>query len=558
MIVEGNVIVVNNGRLRINGSRLRVSGNMHVLNNGGVEIRGGRIEFIQRFLYHRIITLSNTASLWLDGATLDLGGYNLACALTDSAALRFDQATVTAGIMTTSLRNVSRVDANSSGPLGEMIFFDSSRASFNDCTQLLSWLVLPPASVLRGRFPESQVLDQWRFPASMQRADGFGVELEYENCVELAWAVMSQAGCDAVIEDSRLLAVGAMYGGQGAGTVNGLVNGMMQQRFQFPSDDRSLHFERSQVDIWNLYAFDSYTLTVSNSVFGEVLAFERSRVTVSNSICDGSGGYIGSMDDAHIQFMQSTLRAPVISRQRSQLYIVLSQVQGHVAHAADNSVLALLHSNFTALPTVDDGSAAAVIGIDEPSQAPVNASVPIHGTVRFLPGKDVPISFVSYWIDGVRVEDADAPFHVFGPSIRQRYRDTLAVWNTAGLLPGDHALRIHMRLSSGDTIVIPWPVRLVLNTAVAAIAEPSSFGIRGIAPNPLPAGSGGFMVFLNDDNVAADIDVAVFDAMGRCILRESMPAQSLLNIRTTQWARGRYQLLLRRGSDYATAALYVH
>ncbi len=557
LLVEGNVIVVNNGRLRINGAALRVQGNVHVLNNGGVELLGGRLEFVQGFLYQRVITVSNTASLWFAGSTLDVGGYNLACSLADSAALRFDASSVASGVLTTSVRGSSRVDAVDSQPLGEMLFFDNTRGSFNGCSTLLSWLALPDGSVTRGRMPGSNVPNVWIFPDSMRSASGFGAQVRYENCVNLAWALMLLQGCDAVFEDSDFLAVGSMHGGTGTSTIAGLVNGVTHNGFVFPATDRSVRFDRTRIGAWNLYALGQHQLTVNNSVFGEILSFENSSVVVNSSICDGSGGYIGSMDDSRMQLVQSSLRAPVIARQRSQLFTVLSNVQGSVAHAAENSVLGLLHSTFTALPTVDSGAVATVLGIDDPSQAPVNSLVPVYGTVRFLPGKDVPISFVSYWLDGIRLEDPDDPFYVSGPSIRQRYRDTLCVWNTAGLLPGDHALRIHMRLSSGDTIVIPWPVSLTTSTAARHPAPPSSLHILGIAPNPVTSAQGAVLVHLDGVPGSEAVLMLVHDVLGRCVLRSVVDSHGPVSISTQGWPRGHYRVTIQQGYRQTAATLVV-
>jgi hypothetical protein len=320
LTIDGNIIVLNNGRLRIRNTAVRLSGNIQLLNNGGLEVVDGRIELRQGYLYQRSIALFNTSSLWLANSTLDMGGYNAACLATDSAALRFDASSLASGVMTTTLRASARVDAAGSQPLGEMLFFDSSRGSFDNCALLLSWFVLPPASLLRGALPGRIVNNEWVFPDAMRSASGIAARVRYANCVDLAWALMSMQGCDAVVEDSDLLAMGAIFSGAGNAAVSGLVNGVTHTGYQFPSGDRSVRLDRTRVAAWNLYAFGSGELTISNSVFGEVIAFERSSVVVSNSICDGSGGYIGSMDDSRVQLVQSSLRAPVISRHRSQLF----------------------------------------------------------------------------------------------------------------------------------------------------------------------------------------------------------------------------------------------
>ena len=69
------------------------------------------------------------------------------------------------------------------------------------------------------------------------------------------------------------------------------------------------------------------------------------------------------------------------------------------------------------------------------------------------------------------------------------YRGVLGQWNTSGLAPGPHTLRLALVLSSGDTIGVTKPVQLYdAPVAVDAPTRPAPQHID-IAPNPVPRGT---------------------------------------------------------------------
>ena len=187
--VDGDVLIVNNGRLRVSLARLRVRGNIYVLNNGGFEMQGGQLEFQQEYLYQRSIALTNKASFWLNGSTVQCGGFNIGCALSDTAVLRLDNTEFSGGLMTTTLAGDGSVTAHGSMRIGELLFFDRSRGSFTNCDQLLTWLTLPQGSTLDATFPGSQVLGSWHFPDSAT-ATGYEYAVSWSGCTNLYWGLM--------------------------------------------------------------------------------------------------------------------------------------------------------------------------------------------------------------------------------------------------------------------------------------------------------------------------------------------------------------------------------
>ncbi|MFZ1731112.1 MAG: hypothetical protein WBQ23_14225 [Bacteroidota bacterium] len=536
--VDGDLIVVNNGTLRLNGITLRVRGNIYLMHSGRLEVQGGTLEIRQDYLYQRGITIANKSSLWLNSALLNCGGFNLNVAVTDTAVWRLDATAVTSGLTTTVLDKYASVEAAGSEKLGEFLYFDHARADFTNCTGLLTWLTLPSGSTLETSLPGSQVLGSYAFPDSAAAA-GFDYRLRWEGCFGLLWGLMLESGCTATLRDCDLLAVGSMFRGSGTGTVNGLVNNATLESTRYPAQDRDVRFERCKVTTWNLYSFDTYQLTIGSSIFGEVIAFGRSDATVQNSICDGSGGYIGAFDNATMLIVQSQITARIIARAQSQIIVLGSTINTHIPHAADNAVIAIFHSSFPALPTVEAGAVGAVLSVDEPKQATVDASVPVYGTVRFLPGADVPVYFLSYWMTAANANNPDLVLWKSQPSIVQRFRDTLGTWDTNGFVPGDYQLTVHVRLSNDDTISIPALVRLTEAT-VGVPADPSvgDFSISAVFPQPLQSGE---TLTVRFSDASAQGRLLLHDLLGREVLRTEIHDGSI-RIGTAGLAPGVYTL----------------
>ena len=553
--VDGNVLIVNNGTLRVDGARLRVRGNVHVFHAGTLEVLEGSLEFAPTYLYQYGITAANTSALWLRNSVLQCGGYNVSCAVTDTAALRLDGSSISGGVLTTTLNEWARIDAAGSSNLGEMLFFDSTRGSFTNCDALLSWLTLPAASTLDASMPGAQVLGEWHFPDSAALQTGFGYRISYAGSTNLRWGLMLEAGSEATLRDSDFLAVGGLFRGGGAAEVIGLVNNATPSSYAYPAGDRDVRFENCRVQVWNLYALDNFRLGVRNSIIGEVLAMGRSDVLLQTSICDGTGGYAGTQDQATMLFLQSQLSAPVIARDQSQLTLLLSTVQSHAPHAADNGVVALFHSSFPGLPTVEAGAAAVIMGIDDRAAAPVESDVPLRGSVRFLAGDDLPIHFISFWFDAAREDNPEELLFVAQPSIRERVRDTIGIWDTRGHVPGNHIVRLHMRISTGDTISIPAVIPLAaVNTAAAPPAvRPLDLSAW---PNPVSKDAA-LQIRVRPSAPGSRFSISLTDMLGRTRMRRHAEGASALALPVDALPAGSYLLRLTEGTRSVTRRIHI-
>ncbi|MGQ9665619.1 MAG: hypothetical protein ACUVUH_09870, partial [bacterium] len=72
---SGNIFVINDGVLRLNGADFNLDGNIYVLNRGKVLVDLSTLRFLQDYIYQYGITVSDSATFTLNNSTTSYNGY---------------------------------------------------------------------------------------------------------------------------------------------------------------------------------------------------------------------------------------------------------------------------------------------------------------------------------------------------------------------------------------------------------------------------------------------------------------------------------------------------
>lgn len=489
LTIVGNIIVVGNGQLRFNNVETKLQGNILILNNGKLEVNGGMLTVSQFFLYEHFAVLANKAALTFRGAGIRFSGFNFSCGLSDTAVLQLDQSSFSQGIMTTTVMRRASVSCVGSTNAGEFLFFDQSRGFFANTDGVLTWFVAPPQSDLDMTFPSNTINGNYVFPDSARRAIGIQSRVTYSTCFNTLWGLLTHTDSKVRVTNSNLLVCGARFIGSDTVNVSGLVNRTHYDSFQYPGGDRDVQFTNTTITVWNLYPGEQTNVQVQNSIFGEILSQNKSTVVVSNSICDGTGGFVGSMDTSRMTIVQSQTLSEINARNNSFLLMILSNAASGALHASENAVLGLLNTSYSALPTVGPESASLIGSVDEPSSGFIGQKLKVYGTAKIIAGVNVPVYLSTFWLEYASAGDPDNFYPITNPSARERYRDTLGTWDTKGLRAGEYILRLNMRINIGtnqfDTIHIDRSVRLIdAPVAVTNDNTPENFSLEQNYPNP--------------------------------------------------------------------------
>jgi hypothetical protein len=300
------------------------------------------------------------------------------------------------------------------------------------------------------------------------------------------WGCFPLPGSNVTFTDSRLRSTGLIIPGSDSITFNGLVNNQHYADYTLPLADRSFRLINTDLTTWNLYPGGNTDLVLNSCVFGEILAQDSSRATVQNSICDGSGGYIGSEASSTLLFLGCLVTTQVVSRDRSLMLGGLSTVMYGPVTSTDGSAMLLLFCNTERDPQARDTSLLYICDYSIPGNATVDESLAIVGTVDIRPGPENPLGFGSYRFS---YASADTPttWHDIGTRhYSPVVSDTLEIWDTHGLVPGQYLLKLTIANSGGDSLE---PTRAVFlgYAGLEDVAGPAQTRpALEVSPNPSP------------------------------------------------------------------------
>ncbi|UCB46244.1 MAG: hypothetical protein JSV25_02130, partial [Spirochaetota bacterium] len=153
------------------------------------------------------------------------------------------------------------------------------------------------------------------------------------------WGLIALNGCNITVKGSELRAVGILYTGRVRAVVNNMKNEVYYADFSYQSPYHELQFIETKVRTWNFYTSNNAALEIRNCVYGESISFGKSQINVFDSICDGTGGYIGAKEDSKTNFYGGEIACDVLTHDRAQFLIQdCGQVRGRIEAAGQSKI----------------------------------------------------------------------------------------------------------------------------------------------------------------------------------------------------------------------------
>lgn len=536
---EGNIFVINDGVLRLDGADFNLDGNIFLLNKGKMLMDSSLLRFLQDYIYQYGITVVDSAELTLNNSTMSYNGYPSGFFVGEFARVVINS--MNNYDWTTAMVNgKANVMLNNVGITGEWLFADDCFARFNKVDNCLTWYFFPESSVVDIKFPDGAYVNGFYIDSMLGNVQGIGYHVEIDSSTNCMWAAIPLKGSNVTIDSSLLRVTGLLLGGSDSLVISGLVNGLYYEDYTLPITDRNYHLTNTTVQTWNLYPFDTISLDLSSSIFGELCAYGNSYVYIHNAFCDGSGGHLESNDNAFLMTIQSGIFADIISKGRSVCIIgYCAQPYGNI-WVTGSSIMLLLNSIFNLDPIPSDTSLVFVASITGPPTGEINDTVAIIGSAWIDRGPYLPIDFGYYqifyqrWGDTVWIPVSDTC------TVEVR-RDTLCYWYTTGLEPGNYVLRLVLKDDVGDSVDCLKSIVLY----ETGISERSAryYSELKIIPNP-------FTNFIKVEHISrekiSELVCSIYDVSGRAIV-ENVRGNPLI-IRTETFASGVYFICIKEGS----------
>jgi hypothetical protein len=311
--IRGNLVLTNGSELSVNADRFQIDGDI-LVKNSKLILSSGLWIFHQDYRYHHHLWAQKQGQVEMHNGYLYM--YQpYSAGVSNTAGLLLRNVKVLGGLFTLGLQKGGSLTVDRCINFGEVIIDEGSDISVSDCESILLWLNCGRGLKTRVSFPGNNVKGVWNSPSSLKRT------LKVENSKDVLWGLIASNGCDITIQGSVLRAVGVLYHGKVGAVVRNMKNEAHFRDFTYQSPYHELRFIDTQIKTWNFYTSGAAVLNIHDCTYGESISFGRSQINVFDSVCDGSGGYIGARDDSTTNFYGGEIVCNVLTHDRAQFLI---------------------------------------------------------------------------------------------------------------------------------------------------------------------------------------------------------------------------------------------
>ena len=462
-----DVIIVGGGSLTVRDvpePGLQVAGNVWVIGDGRLRLEGSTIRFLST--YH-----GQYALVGIDDARIEVVGcdYRIPSRVQHGLVVGGEAELV---VEETDFDDVQLVASDTSHLLArrlngspEVIVQNDARMELADIPRdpdagrVWVWVEFPRDSVAEYSPPMPGFVDYWTFPPT--GAVGIRQSVVMERCETLLWPMLvrdrSRLTLRDIAEDNWVV-VGLHM--PLSATVVGLQNGVLHQDTTLDLSDRELRLVDSSIDTWNLYPEEEAVVEVRDSLLGEILSFQNSRVRMERSSIDGSGGFFGARDGSHIRAFDCSFTTTIEAAQDSTIELHSCDVRPYPSDptgaftrfgAYDNARLLADQTPVETTPVLGGDGLIAVTAIADPPVAPPPSDAPVvlHGWAAIFSEEDG--SALESWRLDVVPRLGGRPLTLADGEENVEDNGELGVW-AASDPNADHLLRITLTDNRGRTL----------------------------------------------------------------------------------------------------------
>jgi hypothetical protein len=324
--IKGNLILTNGSALTVNAEKFQIDGNI-LVRNSRLILNGGFWVFHQDYRYHHHIWVQKRGQVEMNGGRLYM--YQpYSAGVSENAAFMLRDVEVIGGLFTLGLQKGGSLAIEGCKNFGEVIIEEGTDITVSDCETILLWLNCGKGVKAQLSLPDNVEDGIWKAPSSLKR------DVIVKNSRDVMWGLIALNGSNITISESSLRAVGILYTGRVKSVVSDLKNDVFYTNFSYNSPYHKLKFLETKIRTWNFYTSSNAELEIRNCIYGESISFGKSQINVFDSICDGSGGYIGARDDSITNFIGGEISCDVLTHDRAQFLIKdCEQVVGRVEAA---------------------------------------------------------------------------------------------------------------------------------------------------------------------------------------------------------------------------------
>ena len=330
----GHVIIIGSGSLTVRDlpePGLRMSGHIWALGDARVRLENSVIQFLSE--YHGQYALVGAEEALVEVVGCDYrvpNGVQHALMVAGNARMT---------VQDTDFSDVQLLSAHTATLQASRLNGNFEVLVQNESTMVLAdiprdqgegsiwvWVEFPAGSEAEYSPPMPGYIESWSFPPA--GATGIEQIATVDRCETLLWPMLVREDSRVTlrdIPDEHWIVVG--FHMPNDGTVERLVNDLTYADHTLGFDDRGFRLVNASIDTWNLYPQADAHVTVRDSLLGEILSLENSRVTMERTTIDGTGGFFGARDTSRITATDCVFTCTIEATQESTIVLRSSSVE---------------------------------------------------------------------------------------------------------------------------------------------------------------------------------------------------------------------------------------
>ena len=333
----------------------------------------------------------------------------------------------------------------------------------------------------------SNITGSYQFSAVLPNVSGLDLDVSIQNTDGVYWGIISKKNSNVIVNNSSILACGFYFDGTTRDTASGFIDAQFYPSYSSPFLDRGFSINNTSVNAWNFYQSDTSEIIIDSCIYGESLGFGNGVTKLYNSTCDGTGGYLGGMDNSKTyvyssQIIRQNGTAQIVNFKDSSIaWFYNSTITGNIVVSNDVQLF-FGNTTFTSSPITNNNAYFAEVWIDTINNASINSTVSITGKVWGINGPSNNSMITRYVVEyslpdstGLTLitDSSAASFNIIN--------NTLSNWNTQSLSVGNYLVWVTIYVDGDTAISCRREIFLDNNTGVNEEKDSRNISIY---PNP--------------------------------------------------------------------------
>lgn len=513
--LDGDLYISGSGMVKLDRSCISIFGDVNMSGNAEWRDTLSLIRFRSDYLYQFGFYMRGSSCYHGGGSTWHFENWIANMAVTETALYEGFNIDYFGG-PTATLLGAGRINLKDCRYFVEIVVIqDSVTVQLKGCENILVWLGLPDGATGTLSPPggmDYKFCDRFEITPTSGTIDNPGYSITVDSSY-MFWGTIPSAGCSVTIEACTLRTTGLYMNEPRIYNLSGIYDSTFYDYFELGLPDRHLTLDDVYMITWNLYGENTAEINIDSCVFGECLAMGNCDINISNSTCDGTGGWVGATSDGNLTLDNVVVQTIAQTQGYGRLHLKESYILWNVQSTNNGTITAVdvEVSPYSEIIAHDEARLIWAKITSPPDSGAISAGDTIAGKLYALFGPDAELTRLDGWITYL---PPDSFFwRAMGDTINSMPDGPLTIWDVAYRPVGMYDVRLNVQMEPDIEFRVERSFEYV-STSVKEADLPSELELH-ISPNPF---NGACLIAY--DNPPAQL--SIFDINGRLVRKISL------------------------------------